>query len=340
MKRQVDLKPKIKSYPWRRTIQISFLLLNVLLGYLFYRFVSAAQGLADPPFPRRPPGVEGWLPISGLMGLIDWIATGTLNTIHPAATILVVTFILVAFLLRKSFCGWLCPVGTISDGLANLGKRVFKRNFKPPRWLDYPLMGIKYLLLGFFLWAFVTMGTAGIHEFIQSPYNQVADVKMLLFFAQLSTTAGIVLIGLAVGSIFIQGFWCRYLCPYGALLGLFSWMSPVKVRRNSTTCIDCAKCDKICPARLPIMAKEKIKSVECTGCMECVLVCPVKDTLDMGTKKTKLSPARLSLLLGIMFIVLWLGARLSGAWQNSVTDQQYRDHISKLNSGEYGHPGM
>jgi polyferredoxin len=275
------LKPKHKRHwlSWRRGIQTGFALLNIGIGIQFYRFVHAAQTTTSGPLPRRPPGVEGWLPISGIMGVIDWFHTGTLNTIHPTATILFLAFVTISFVFRKSFCSWLCPVGFVSEMLAKVGQKLFGRNFLLPRIVDRILLPLKYILLSFFVMSFFLMGLEGISSFLQSPYNQIVDVKMLLFFLHLGTVGITVFVMLAVGSVLVQGFWCRYLCPYGALMGLFSWISPAKIRRNSDTCIDCAKCDKICPARLPIMAKQRILSVECTGCMECVAVCPVEYTL-------------------------------------------------------------
>jgi polyferredoxin len=333
-------KPRRKEVPWRTLMQSGFALLNIYLGWRFYQFVHAARTTDVGPLPLRPPGVEGWLPISGLMGFINWISAGHLNSVHPAATIILLAFVTIALLFRKAFCAWLCPVGALSEIPAGVGRKFFGRNFKPPRALDRALMSIKYVLLGFFLWAFYLMGTSGISAFIASPYNQVADVKMLLFFLELGTTGAVILLGLAVGSMFIQGFWCRYLCPYGAFLGFFSWMSPVKVRRNAISCIDCGKCDKVCPVRLPVMNKLNIQSVECTACMECVTICPVQDTLDLGTRRHKLSPLRLAILILIVFTAFYAGARVLGAWTSSLTDEQYRYHISHLNSSDYGHPGM
>jgi polyferredoxin len=336
----IQRKPREREAPWRVIVQSGFALLNLYLGFRFYQFVHAAQTTTAGSLPHRPPGVEGWLPISGLMGFIDWITRGTLNSIHPAATIILLAFITIALLVRKAFCSWLCPVGSLSELLATFGRKLFKRNFRPPRWLDHGLMSIKYLLLGFFLWAFYMMGTSGIAAFIQSPYNQVADVKMMLFFVNLGVVGATVLIVLAVGSIFIQGFWCRYFCPYGAFLGFFSWMSPMKIRRNPTTCIDCSKCDRVCPAHLPIMIKNNIVSVECTGCMECVTACPVKDTLHFGSKERPFKPVQIAAMIMILFTLFWAGAHLLDGWKSSLTDEQYRYHVSHMDSGDYGHPGM
>ncbi len=336
-----NLKPKraYHFWTWRRGVQVGFALLNVVLCVQFYFFVKAAQTTTAGPLPLRPPGVEGWLPISGMMGAIDWIAQGSLNTVHPAATILFVAFVVISFLFRKAFCAWLCPIGSLSELLAKLGRKLFGRNFLLPWIADRMLMSVKYILLGFFVYFFLVMGAQGIAQFIDSPYNQVADVKMLLFFVQLGTVGASVILALAIGSVFVKGFWCRYLCPYGAVLGLFSWLSPVKVRRNATSCIDCGKCDKVCPARLPIMIKQNIISVECTGCMDCVEVCPVKNTLKIGTPTRSYSPRQMAVGVLIVFVLFTMGARIFGVWQSSVTDEAYRQHISRLDGPEYGHPG-
>ena len=128
--------------------------------------------------------------------------------------------------------------------------------------------GLEIFLLGFFVWAISGMSAMGIRDFMLSPYGLIADVKMLNFFRHLGET-GLTVLGIFVlASVFVQNFWCRFLCPYGALLGLTSWLSPTRIRRNTETCIDCAKCAKACPSALPVDKLVQIRSVECTGCLE------------------------------------------------------------------------
>ena len=228
----------------RRSYQALFLLLNVWLGGTFYFWVrgletGAATSVADPPA-----GIEGWLPIAGLMNLKYFLVTGRVPAIHPAAMFLLISFLAMSFLLRKAFCSWLCPIGTISEYLGLLGQKLFKRNFRIWRWLDTPLRGLKYLLLAFFVWAISSMSAEAIAGFMQSDYGVVAGVKMLNFFRFLGG-AGLLVLGILVlVSVFVRNFWCRYLCPYGALLGFASLVSPLRVRREPETCIDCAKCAK------------------------------------------------------------------------------------------------
>ena len=328
-----------KIFRVRIVVQTAFALVCVLLGIQFARFVSAALA-GKLPLPHRPAGVEGFLPISGLMGLVDWFYQGTLNRVHPAAAMLTLVALAMAILLRKAFCSWICPVGFVSELLARLGRWMFGRNFRIWRWLDFPLRGLKYLLLAFFLWAIFGMSAAGLRAFIESPYNRLADVKMGFFFADLTAFGAWVLVVLALGSLFVKGFWCRYLCPYGALLGLFSWFSPARIQRNAQTCIDCGLCDKVCMARLPVSRKVNVLSPECVGCLDCVAVCPIKDCLGIQTVRTRLSLKAYTAAVLLLFFAGYFGARAFGVWNNRIGDGEYVQRIQEDRHFPYTHPGM
>jgi len=133
-----------------------------------------------------------------------------------------------SLVLKKAFCGWLCPVGTFSEILWKVGQKLFRRSFPLPGWLDLPLRGLKYLLLGFFLFIIGAMSAEALDDFMHAPYALVADVKMLNFFRNMGLTAIMVIGVLVLLSVLVQNFWCRYLCPYGALMGLASLLSPSK----------------------------------------------------------------------------------------------------------------
>jgi polyferredoxin len=328
-----------RSFRVRLLVQALFASISLLLGVRFATFYQAAQA-GSIPLPTRPPGVEGYLPISGLMGILDWAYQGTLNNIHPAATVLVLVALIMAAVLRKGFCSWMCPVGFLSEALARFGRWSFGRNFRIWSWLDIPLRSLKYLILAFFLWAILSMTADGLQAFIQSPYNRVADVKMGLFFLELTRTGTLILGVLVLGSVFVQGFWCRYGCPYGALLGLFSWASPTRIIRNTDPCVDCGLCDKVCMARLPVSRSEKVTSPECTGCLDCVAVCPVSDALEVRTVgKRSMSPLAFAAVLLGLFMTGYLGARTSGIWFNGISDEEYVERIQEIHSPAYGHPG-
>jgi polyferredoxin len=91
----------------RRSYQAAFLLLNVWLGGVFHSWVRGLETGAASAVLAPPPGIEGWLPIAGLMNLKYFLLTGWVPAIHPAAMFLLITFLAISFLFRKAFCSWL-----------------------------------------------------------------------------------------------------------------------------------------------------------------------------------------------------------------------------------------
>ena len=336
MKQRIRRTKPDRSQQLRRAAQSLFLLLNLWIGVQFYLFVRQHEGggLAV----SRPPGVEGWLPIAGMMNTKYWLLTGQIPAIHPAAMFLFIAFLLLSILLRKAFCGWLCPIGTISEYLASVGRKTFRRNFAFPRWLDLPLRSLKYILMSLFLYAVISMTTADLKAFLYSPYGLIADVKMLNFFRYLSVTAAIVLNVILIGSIFVQNLWCRYLCPYGALMGIAALASPLRIRRSAQFCIDCAKCAKACPSHLPVDKLVQIRSAECLGCLECVTACPAEGALAM-----QFVPARraipawaMAAAIAVIFCGIVGYAKFSGHWSSPIPDKMYERLI--LTARELDHP--
>jgi polyferredoxin len=344
-KKLIQRLEKDHSQLHRRSFQGAFLLLNLALGSEFYFWVRQLEAGTRVTGLHRPPGVEGWLPIAGLMNLKYWLLSGQVPKVHPAAMFLLIAFLSMAFLFRKAFCSWLCPVGTLSEFLWRAGQKLFQRNFPVPRWLDLPLRGLKYLLLGFFVWAISTMSVEGIRDFMQSPYGLIADVKMLNFFRHIGETGLIVLGVFAAASVFVPNFWCRFLCPYGALLGLTSWMSPAKIRRDPEACIDCAKCAKACPSSLPVDKLVSIKSVECTGCLECVAVCPAQAALylglpRLGAPKPRVLPAwAMAAGIAVLFFGITGFAKATGHWQTPIPDAVYQRLVPNADQAAHPMPG-
>src|SRR5215208_6700091 len=125
----------------RRSFQAAFLLLNVWIGVEFYLWVRYWETGGRTVYATRPPGVEGWLPIASLLNLKAWILTGEIPRLHPAGMFILAAFLAISWIFRKSFCSWLCPVGTISEYLWRAGKQTLGRNFRLPRWADIPLRG-------------------------------------------------------------------------------------------------------------------------------------------------------------------------------------------------------
>ena len=112
------------------------------------------------------------------------------------------------------------------------------------------------------------MDRQAVAAFLSGHYARVVDAKMWLFFASPSRLTWAVLGALVVGSVFLRDLWCRYLCPYGALLGLLGRLAPLEVTRDPGLCTGCEGCRRVCPARLPVHSVRRVSSVECTSCQD------------------------------------------------------------------------
>jgi polyferredoxin len=305
----------------RQSVQLGFLLLNLWIGAQFYLFVRYYETAGRTLYMERPPGVDGYLPIAALMNLKLLVMTGEFPQLHPAGLTLLVAFLAISLLLRKAFCSWLCPVGTVSEWLWQGGEAMFGRTFHVWHPLDIALRSLKYILLGLFLLAVGSMSAAATAEFLESPYGIIADVKMLNFFRAMGTTAAIVIATLLIASVFVKNAWCRYLCPYGALMGLVALVSPTRIRRNPDLCIDCAKCARACPAGLPVDTNLTIRSAECSACMQCVTACPAEGALGLTFGRRRTLPAwSVAAAVLTIFLALVGLARVTGGWATEVDD--------------------
>ncbi len=323
----------------RRVIQYLFLATVLLIGVQFYIFVSQLES-GVPPTMSRPPGIEAFLPISSLISLKYWLVTGIFNRIHPSGLIILLTVLATAIILKRGFCSWVCPFGLLTEYLNRIHKFIWRKNLKLPLWLDYPLRSLKYLLLAFFLWAILLkMNAAALDDFIYSPYNMVADIKMLHFFTDITAFAFWVLAVLVILSVLIRNFWCRYLCPYGALLGVLSFLSLFKIHRNVDTCTDCRKCTRTCPVDINVHQTTRVISDECHACLRCVAVCPEKDTLYISAAKRRgiLKPWAYAAAIVLLFIGASLAGRITGYWQTFISTNEYRFHVQNLELPFYQH---
>lgn len=353
----VEIKKKLirrsapdRSQRIRYSVQWLFVVLNAFIGLQFLLWVRYFERGGQGFYVPRPAGVEGWLPIAGLMNSKYFLLTGRVSAIHPAAMYLFLGFLLMSLLLKKAFCSWLCPVGTLSENLWKLGRGIFGHTLRLPKWADLPLRGVKYVLLGFFVFIIGTMSAEVLKGFMATPYGLVADVKMLNFFRDMGSTAAIVIGLLMLVSMLVQNFWCRYLCPYGALLGLASLLSPVKIRRDAGACIDCGKCTRVCPANLPVDQLVQVRSAECSACMVCVAACPAENALQFALLPRRavtpaqrwyhraLGPLAVAGVLAYIFFGIVLLARATNHWQTNIPRAVYMNLVPHAN--EVSHPGI
>lgn len=311
--------------PLRILVQCGFLGFMIWLGLRYYRFVQAVSSGANDSIAVRPDGIDGFLPISGLLGTASWVKGGEINSIHPAAVIIFVTVILVSLLLRRSFCSWICPVATFSEWSWKWGFRLMRRNPRLHSWLDGALRSMKYLLMAFFVYSVaIAMSPDALIGFIESDYHKTADVRLMNFFLHMSPLALCVILALAALSVVLRNPFCRYLCPYGALLGLVAMLSPLRVTRNSERCVSCGACSQVCPTYIDVMHKTSVVSPECIACWRCISHCRFNDALSMRAVSRFAVPG---IVFAALVLMLFCGGamigKLSGHWHSSISPKEY-----------------
>lgn len=305
----------------RRLIQAGFAAACILAGWRLHLFLLWARG-EGAAFVPRPPLAEGFLPISALLGLKRLLLSGQWDPVHPAGLAIFLAALATALLARKGFCGYVCPVGLLSNGLERLGRRLGTLR-RPPKWIDWPIMAVKYGFLGFFLYSILGMNLPQVEAFLTSPYNLTADARMLAFFQDISRMGIGVLVALVLGSLLVPNLWCRNLCPYGALLGLLALASPVAVRRDAHACNGCGRCSRACPMAIRVQDMQRVNTPECMGCLSCVQAC--KDgclSAFLGRRRMPWAVMGFAALLAMLGA--WLLAEAAGVWQSPIPAHMLR----------------
>jgi polyferredoxin len=221
---------------------------------------------------------ETYCPFGGLVALYPLLRykayACALTELNVA---LLVSTVLLALVAKKSFCGWVCPLGTLQEWLGRLGVKLFRRRFRLPSGPDRALMNLRYLVLvaipvlTFTVWKF----DLGFRAY---------DPFYILFtmggHATVAFSIVIVVVVLAA-ALLVPLLWCRYLCPMGALLDPFSRAGALRLRRDKETCTECGACDRACPHAIPVSRVTEVTARNCTNCLECVEECPVEGTLEL-----------------------------------------------------------
>ena len=311
--------------PLRVLVQFSFLGFIIWLVLSFWQFVQSVSYGPGGSIVVRPDGIECLLPISGLLGLASWLKGGEINSIHPAAVVIFLTAIFCSFLLRRSFCSWVCPVATVSELSWKSGFRLLRRNWRFPVSLDVALRCVKYILMVFFIYSIaIAMSPGALSRFIQSDYHKTADVRLMNFFLHISPLALGIVLALVALSFVLRNPFCRYFCPYGALLGLVVLISPLRVTRSSERCMSCGACSQACPTYIDVMHKSSVTSPECIGCWRCISHCRFNEALSMRAFQRFVMPG--FIFAALVVVTFWGGTmigKLSGHWHSSMSLEEY-----------------
>lgn len=268
-------KPVQKKRPWIRTaVQIFFFALIALIS-VNHTLVESGKSI---PF-LSSASLHALCPFGGVVTIYKYLTVGTfVQKIHESAFILMILGFLLALILGPVFCGWVCPLGSFQEWIAKIGKKIFKRRYNHfiPARADRYLRYLRYLIAAWVI--FMTARSATLVFANVDPYFALFN-----FWSSEVAIGGLIVLGVTILlSLFVERPWCKYACPYGAIQGIFNLFRMAKLQRNEKTCINCKKCDQVCPMNIKVSAVKVVKNHQCISCLKCTSedACPVANTLN------------------------------------------------------------
>jgi NAD-dependent dihydropyrimidine dehydrogenase PreA subunit len=248
------------------------------------------------------PSIHALCPYGALETLYSLVFGGVfLQKIFSGTMILLGITLVLALVFRRGFCGLICPFGALQEFFGIIGKKIFHKRFIMPPTIDKPFRYLKYIVLIvtiYFAWK-----TAGLWMDPYDPWAAYGHIKA--GFTSLTTEyliGTITLVVILVGSMIYDRFFCKYLCPMGAVYGIISKISPSKIVRDKDVCINCNLCSKNCPMNIDVAKIDKVISAECISCQSCVLACPARGALEYKTGKNTLKTLTVIILVvGLFF---------------------------------------
>jgi len=246
--------------PLRYLIQLYF------LGSIIY----LALGFGSNKF-------EAFCPFGGVEALYGLFTTGNFTcALAPLNLSIFLAVLVLTILSKRTFCGWVCPLGTISEWIGRFGDKVWPKRPRFPKSADKYLRLIRYPVLAVILYYTYTIG-----DLVFRAYDPFYIPFSGLGHETMGMTSVAVMVVFVVGAFFQPMFFCRYFCPLAAVLDPFSKVGLIAIKRNTETCTDCALCNQKCHFGIEPMALNRVSHRDCVNCLECVEVCPVEGCLEL-----------------------------------------------------------
>jgi MauM/NapG family ferredoxin protein len=251
--------------------------------------------------------VQLFLEMSPLLMISTWFSSHTI----AAGMWLSLAVIVITVILGRVFCGWICPLGALNDFVGSFARKKVQKETKLDRtgvrFKYYLLAGVlAAALFGYHFAGFVdpisllvrsfSVAVAPAADYLVHGLFDLLYRTRIGFVTAVSEPAYAFLRDRVISfdrSLFVQGgfigaifvtilmlnfyrrrFWCRYLCPLGALLGLLSRFSILNHRLDSEACDNCKLCLTTCAGGARPNAEGLWRGSECVMCMSCESICP------------------------------------------------------------------
>lgn len=191
----------------------------------------------------------------------------------PGLVTLLIVFAVTA-LWGRFFCGYLCSFGAMQELLALVSRKIFKRTKRIPEKADRILKVLKYaVLFGLVLFVWVLQLPIDSSMSPWGVFGMLVSGNGSVMLSAIPTVGFAILVGILIVSFFAERFFCRYLCPLGALFVPISKGRLYRIRRKASACSGCRQCSRACTMGVTVHENDRVTSGECIDCMRCMDVC-------------------------------------------------------------------
>ena len=240
---------------------------------------------------------------SAIKTIYTSLIAGTFSaTALAGQIILAVSMLLITAIMGRFFCGFLCAFGTMGDFFWYLGSKLKLQRPKIGTKVDRILKKVKYVLLVLIVVLFWTLGVSAISG-TGNPWTVFGMLTNLSGWTDMTVILSVgmlLLVLIIVGSLYIERFFCRYLCPLGAVFAIVSRFRLFKIRKPRTSCGSCRACTKRCSMGISLYRTDVVTSPECIDCMNCVEICP-RDNVTANPKPAFAAAIAVASLAGMYY---------------------------------------
>ena len=237
----------------RRLVQFLFLVLTVVGVFLLQA------------------NCEKWCPFGGIESVYTYITEGNMTCSLGVSNFFILGGVVVSLILvRRAFCGYVCPIGTISNWIGDAAKWLGIKRITLPPALDRVLSLLKYPVLCIILYFGWRAGELLFRAYCPAYALLSRHGEDITFWAYV--VAG----GIVLCSLFFTIPFCRWLCPLAAVMNPLSRLGLTRVKRDENTCVDCGICRRACPMDIPVDTLKQVTTARCISCLQCTDSCPKK----------------------------------------------------------------
>lgn len=191
-------------------------------------------------------------------------------------------FMVIGSIFGRFVCGFLCPFGLVQDLLYKIPFPFKRKNLPGHRklvWLKYIVLAVMVIALPLLATDFLGQGKPWFCQYICPSGTLLAGIPLTLTNAPLRNALGflfqwkvLLLILFVLGSVVFYRPFCKYVCPLGAVYGLFHPIALYRYEVDEESCTHCGKCKKVCGMDIEVWKEPN--SRECIRCGECIKACP------------------------------------------------------------------